>query len=138
MPYTLLGSTQDKYTTGLAQDPNTLTFPECWLIDFVITQASIVYQLQYADPNLGQTGSSGVWLPEAVQFLGTGNILFTSKPRRCTGVRIRSYQAGVPAGFYIEAVPPNELPPISLDDPLYHPPDRTGLPYVDEIYRSRS
>lgn len=138
MPYTLIGTTQDAYTTGKASDPNTLTFPECWLIDFVINGASVAYQLQYSDPQLRQTGSSGVWLPEAVQFIGSGNILFVSKPRRCTGVRIRSYTAGSSAGYYIEAVPPGELPPLSLDDPLYKPSQRTGKPYVEEIYRERS
>lgn len=138
MAYTLVGTTQDNYTTGQTPDPNTLTFPECWIVDFVITQASIVYQLQYADPQLGQTGSSGIWLPEVVQYLGSGNILFTSKNRRCTGVRVRSYVAGIPAVYYIEAVPPNELPPISLNDPLYRPPGRTGQPYVEEIYTQRS
>lgn len=138
MPYVLLGSTQDAYTTGKAQDPNTLTFPECWLIDFVITQASICYQLQYADPQLRQTGSSGVWLPEATQYIGSNQILYTSKPRRFTGIRVRSQTAGSPAGFYIECVPPSELPPLSLDDPLYRPSVRSGKPYIDDIYRERS
>jgi hypothetical protein len=136
VPYVLLGTTQDNYTTGKTPDPNTLTFPECWLVDLVITGASIAYQLQYADPALGQTGSSGIWLPEAVQFLGTGNILFVSKPRRTTGIRIRSWIAGSPAGFYLEAVPPNEMPPLSLNDPMYT--GRSGVPYVDDLFSQRS
>jgi hypothetical protein len=105
MAYSLTGLTADTYTAS-----NTLLASECWIVDLIVGSNPLVYQLQYASKE-GSYSSQGFWLPEQLVLASTNYVYQASLPRRCTGIRLRSYNPGNPALYQVSLVPPQELPP---------------------------
>jgi hypothetical protein len=92
--------TTDDYTPN-----NTLVFDQrVGRVTIDCYNAGIFYQLQSGVNGVNATDNDGNWGPDT--FCGPS---FRSLSRSCTGIRVRSAQAGTPAIVNVEGIPSEEL-----------------------------
>lgn len=95
-------------TTDAYSETNTVRIGDVARANFIISNASIFYQLQMAS-GFGRAPVTDGWFPERFLPCSASQTCFVSLSRKCTGVRVRSAVAGSPARVSLELVPPGEL-----------------------------